>query len=153
MIVGEAGILSYKPYWILDLAPTVEKSKILEDKVYEDLERSVEYRMISDVPVGAFLSGGVDSSAIVAMMSKRTTTPIKTYSIGFEGQSDYDELAYAREVAELFGTEHIEKVVKAEDFKRLLPEIVEIFDEPIADSTCIPIYFYRDLYRGLASSG
>ncbi|MBL4710647.1 MAG: asparagine synthase (glutamine-hydrolyzing) [Flavobacteriales bacterium] len=147
MIVGEAGILSYKPYWKLDLAPTVEKSKILEDKVYEDLERSVEYRMISDVPVGAFLSGGVDSSAIVAMMSKRTTTPIKTYSIGFEGQSDYDELAYAREVAELFGTEHIEKVVKAEDFKRLLPEIVEIFDEPIADSTCIPIYFLSQLAK------
>lgn len=147
MIVGKEGILSYDPYWKLDLTPVIENSKELEDKVYQDLERSVEYRMISDVPVGAFLSGGVDSSAIVAMMSKRTATPIKTYSIGFEGQTDYDELAYARKVAESCGTEHIEKVVKAEDFKRLLPEIVEIFDEPMADSTSIPIYFLSQLAK------
>ena len=147
MIVGKKGILSFKPFWELDLTPSTEDSKKIEDKVFADLESSVEYRMISDVPVGAFLSGGVDSSAIVAMMSKLTTTPVKTYSIGFEGQADYDELAYAREVASSFGTEHIEKIVKAEDFKKLLPQIVEIFDEPIADSTCIPIYFLSQLAK------
>lgn len=147
MQVSEGGIRSYKPYWALDATITTHSSKTAEERVFQDLERSVEYRMISDVPVGAFLSGGVDSSAIVSMMSKRTSTPIKTYSIGFEGQADYDELAYAREVATLFGTEHIEKVVKAEDFRSLLPKIVEIFDEPIADSTCIPIYFLSQLAK------
>jgi asparagine synthase (glutamine-hydrolysing) len=147
MLVGTEGIRSYKPYWSLDLTHTKEKPEKVEEKVYQNLECSVEYRMISDVPVGAFLSGGVDSSAIVALMSKRTAKPIKTYSIGFEGQAEYDELSYAREVAKLFGTEHIEKVVKAEDFKKLLPKIVEIFDEPIADSTCIPIYFLAQLAK------
>jgi len=81
------------------------------------------------------------------MMSKRSKTPVKTYSIGFEGQADYDELAHAKKVASLFGTEHIEKIVKPEDFKKLLPEIVSIFDEPIADSTCIPIYFLSQLAK------
>lgn len=147
MIVNEQGILSNQAFWELNLTASKEDFNTLQDRVYNDLERSVEYRMISDVPVGAFLSGGVDSSAIVAMMSKRTSVPIKTYSIGFEGQSDYDELVYARKVAESFGTEHIEKVVNAEDFKRLLPQIVEIFDEPIADSTCIPIYFLAQLAK------
>lgn len=147
MVVGKEGIISYKPYWRLDLKPSTKSSEQLEREVFEKLNSSVEYRMISDVPVGAFLSGGVDSSAIVAMMSKRTSTPIKTYSIGFEGQEDYDELDYAREIANSFGTDHIEKVVKAEDFKRLLPEIVSIFDEPIADSTCIPIYFLSQLAK------
>ncbi|MGB0390747.1 MAG: asparagine synthase (glutamine-hydrolyzing) [Salibacteraceae bacterium] len=151
MKVSKTGIEAYKPFWEVsfdkkaDFASLPEKE--LADKVYRDLKQAVEYRMISDVPVGSFLSGGVDSSAIVGLMKEYASSPIKTYSIGFEGQPEYDELKNARKVAKLFGTQHIEKVVKPNDFKELLPTIVELFDEPLADTTSIPIYFLSQLAK------
>ena len=103
--------------------------------------------MVSDVPVGAFLSGGVDSSAIVALMSELGGKPVTTYSVGFEGAPDYDERDHAQRIAKRFNTNHVEKIVRPGDLLEFLPKIVEIFDEPLADATAIPIYFISQLAR------
>ena len=121
--------------------------KQLCDKVFDELTKAVDYRMVSDVPVGAFLSGGVDSSAVVALMRAKSTSTIKTYSVGFEGQPDYDERIYAQQISKQFNTEHFEKIVSPNDIAEFLPRIVDIFDEPMADSTCIPIYFISQLAK------
>ncbi|CAN5477517.1 asparagine synthase (glutamine-hydrolyzing) [soil metagenome] len=148
MIVGKSGIKKYEPYWEVKYSDLENESyESLEQKTFEALEKSVKYRMVADVPVGAFLSGGVDSSAVVALMSQQSSYPIKTYSIGFENQPDYDELEFARKVSKQFGTEHYEKTVSAIEICDFVPKIVDIFDEPLADSTSIPIYFLSQKAR------
>lgn len=149
MIVNKNGIQLYEPFWTLDILPKTRwhNEKQLEDAVFQGIADSVKKRMLSDVPVGAFLSGGVDSSAIVALMKQKTNNPIKTYSIGFEGQADYDELAFAASVSKKIGTQHFEKMVSPKDFTNFLEKIVDVFDEPIADSTCIPIYFLAEIAK------
>lgn len=106
-------------------------------ELYELLERSVEKRMVADVPVGIFLSGGLDSSTIAYFAQKQSERQIKTFSIGFK-DSSFDESAYAREVAKALGTEHHERVVDTKDLKALLGKIPEVLDEPMADSSIIP---------------
>ena len=101
--------------------------------------------MISDVPLGAFLSGGVDSSLVVAMMSRVSDSPVKTFSIGFEG-GRYNELSYARVVANHFQTDHHEIIVKPDTFS-ILPELLRQFDEPFADSSMIPTYYVSKATR------
>ena len=148
MTVGKSGIRKYEPYWEASYSDLEnEPRESLEQKTFDALERSVRYRMVADVPVGAFLSGGVDSSAVVALMSRMSSHPVKTYSIGFENQPDYDELEYARKVSKMFGTEHFEKTVSAIEICDFVPKIVDIFDEPLADSTSIPIYFLSQKAR------
>jgi asparagine synthase (glutamine-hydrolysing) len=117
------------------------------DAVYRTLEESVAARMVSDVPVGAFLSGGVDSGAVVGLMSKMSSKPVKTFSVGFDQAENYDERKYAERVAKMFNTDHHEVVIKPEDISDFLPLIVQIFDDPLADSTAIPIYFLSKLAR------
>jgi len=119
----------------------------IADSIYELLEDSIRLRMRSDVPVGAFLSGGVDSSAVVGLMSQFTQKAVATFSIGFKDQQSYDEKIYAEKVAKLFNTNHHEKDIEPQDFKDLLPRMVDIFDEPLADTTCIPIYFLSQLAK------
>jgi asparagine synthase (glutamine-hydrolysing) len=105
--------------------------------------------MVSDVPIGAFLSGGVDSSAVVGFMARHSDRPIRTYSIGFEGgkaEALYNELPYARQVSNLFGTEHREIVVRP-DVVDLLPKLVWQMDEPIADSASITTYLVSKFAR------
>ncbi|MFC2175551.1 asparagine synthase (glutamine-hydrolyzing) [Bacteroidota bacterium] len=119
----------------------------LTEMVYDALESSVMDRLVSDVPIGAFLSGGVDSSAVVALMRKFNQDEIKTYSIGFEGQPGYDELKYAKRISETYGTTHFEKTVTKQDLINFLPKVVEVFDEPLSDTTAIPIYFLSQLAR------
>jgi asparagine synthase (glutamine-hydrolysing) len=109
------------------------------------LEEATRLRMISDVPLGAFLSGGIDSSAIVALMSRIATGPVKTFSIGFE-EPEYDELQYARQVAERFGTEHHEFVVRP-DAAAVLPKLAWHYDEPFADSSAVPTYYVAQMTR------
>lgn len=148
MIVGENGIKIYKPYWEMSYSNYDSlRTEAIEELILAELERSVQNRMVSDVPVGAFLSGGVDSSSIVALMSKHASKPIKTYSIGFQDAPDYDELIHARKIAKQFGTEHYEKIVTPQDIIDFLPKVVEIYDEPLADSTSIPMYFISKLAR------
>ena len=148
MIVNKGGIKEYKQYWEVTYTDLSGNSEVeLKEKILHALGSAVDYRMVSDVPVGAFLSGGVDSSAIVALMSKSSSYPVKTYSIGFEGQPDYDELRFAAQVAKRFGTDHHERIVKPTDIIDFLPAVVDIFDEPLADATCIPLYFLSQKAR------
>ena len=109
------------------------------------LEEAVRLRMISDVPLGAFLSGGIDSSAVVAMMSRVSSVPVKTFSIGFE-EPEYDELKYAQEVARRFGTEHHELVVRP-DAVAVLPKLAWHYDEPFGDSSAVPTYYVAQMTR------
>jgi asparagine synthase (glutamine-hydrolysing) len=96
--------------------------------------------MIADVPFGAFLSGGIDSSIIVALMANNSGRPVKTFSIGFKDDPLYDETRYAREVAERYGTEHNEFKLSYKDMLDVLPHVISAFDEPFADSSAIPTY-------------
>src|SRR6185295_11248283 len=109
------------------------------------LTEAVKLRLVSDVPLGAFLSGGVDSSSVVAVMSRLSSEPVKTFSIGFKEQQ-YNELPYARRVAELFGTEHHEFVVEPSALE-ILPALVRVYDEPFADSSAIPTYYVSRMSR------
>jgi asparagine synthase (glutamine-hydrolysing) len=134
-------------YW----EPPRFSGKILsEDELIEDLEillrDAVRLRMISDVPLGIFLSGGLDSSLIVGMMSKISKDPVKTFTIGFK-ESRYNELPFAKIIAQQFRTDHHEIMVKPEAFS-ILPELVRQFDEPFADSSMIPTYYVAKATRG-----
>jgi len=133
-------------YWRLRRDQKHERSE--EDwcrEIVTRLEEAVRLRMISDVPLGAFLSGGIDSSAVVAMMSRLSSGPVKTFSIGFE-EPEYDELAYARAVAQRFGTEHHELVVRP-DAVAILPKLAWYYDEPFGDSSAVPTYYVAEMTR------
>jgi asparagine synthase (glutamine-hydrolysing) len=119
------------------------------ERIRDGIDRAVRMQMVSDVPIGAFLSGGVDSSAVVAAMARHSQQPIRTYAIGFEGgaaEQLYNELPYARRVAQLFGTEHHEIVVKP-DVVRLLPQLVWHLDEPVSDSAFVTTYLVSEFAR------
>jgi asparagine synthase (glutamine-hydrolysing) len=105
----------------------------------ERLEESVRIRMISDVPFGAFLSGGIDSSAVVGLMARHSNLPVKTFSVGFT-ESPYSELAYAKTIAELFKTDHHELAVSQDHLMEHLPALVRFRDAPVAEPSDIPIY-------------
>ena len=105
----------------------------------QQLDEAVRVRMISDVPFGAFLSGGIDSSAVVAMMSQHSAHPVKTFSVGF-AESGYSELAYARAIATQFHTDHHELTVSQEHLMEHLPALVRYRDAPVAEPSDIPIY-------------
>ncbi|MGA7538171.1 MAG: asparagine synthase (glutamine-hydrolyzing) [Steroidobacteraceae bacterium] len=105
----------------------------------EQLDEAVRVRMISDVPFGAFLSGGIDSSAVVAMMSRHSSQPVKTFSVGF-AESAYSELGYARTIATQFHTDHHEMTVSQEHLMEHLPALVRYRDAPVAEPSDIPIY-------------
>ncbi len=134
------GKIETKRYWLPDFS---KKIKISETEAIEEttriLRESTKLRMISEVPLGAFLSGGVDSSAVVALMAQESSTPVKTFSIGFEEQ-DFSELKYARRVAKHVGAEYNEFVVRPNALE-VLPTIVEHYGEPYADPSAIPTYY------------
>lgn len=118
-------------------------------RVRERLEESVRMQMVADVPIGAFLSGGIDSSAVLAFMSRHSAEPVKTYSIGFDGgaaERFYNELDYARQVAQLFKTDHHEILVRP-DVVHLLPKLLWHMDEPIADSAFVTTYLVAEFAR------
>ena len=119
------------------------------ERVRARLEESVRMQMVSDVPIGAFLSGGIDSSCVVAFMARHSDRPVKTYSIGFEGgaaESFYNELPFARRIAERFGTDHHEILVRP-DVVGLLPQLLWHMDEPVADSAFITTYLVSEFAR------
>jgi asparagine synthase (glutamine-hydrolysing) len=117
--------------------------------VCAQLDESVAMQMVSDVPLGAFLSGGIDSSTVVAYMTRHASGPVKTYAIGFEGDAAscyYNELPYARQVADHFGTEHHEILVRPE-VAELLPRLLWHLDEPLADSAFLTTYLVSEFAR------
>ena len=142
--------VSVRSYW--QPPTTVDTSVSPVDwarRVRVQIEESVRMQMVSDVPIGAFLSGGVDSSAVLAFMTKHSSAPVKTYSIGFDGgaaERFYNELDNAREVSALFGTDHHEILVKP-DVVRLLPKLLWHMDEPIADSAFVTTYLVAEFAR------
>ena len=118
-------------------------------RVRAQLEESVQMQMVSDVPIGAFLSGGIDSSAVLAFMARASGQPVRTYSIGFDGgaaERFFNELDYARQVAARFGTDHHEILVRP-DVVGLLPKLLWHMDEPIADSAFVTTYLVAEFAR------
>jgi asparagine synthase (glutamine-hydrolysing) len=140
------GTLRIERYWSpLDGdAWSSEEDPESVERVRELLERAVAKRLMSDVPIGAFLSGGLDSSANVALMSRLTSRPLRTFSIGFEGfgeAENFHDLPYARRVAREFGCDHHETTITAADCQQAVPELVFQQDEPIGDPACLPMHF------------
>ena len=133
-------------YWELrfDPAPEVKSVDAYAEEVLATLRQAVSSHLLSDVPVGVFLSGGIDSSALVALMSE-VGGQVQTFSVGFEERS-FDELALARQVATRYGTDHHEIVVRP-DALRVLPALVRFFGEPFADSSAVPVYYVSELAR------
>jgi asparagine synthase (glutamine-hydrolysing) len=145
-LIYEKGNIKIEKYWELDFSKKLKLSeKEYCDKIIDLLEDCVKIRLISDVPLGAFLSGGIDSSAVVYMMSKLSSKPAKTFSIGFDNK-EYSELRYAKVIAERFKTEHHEYVVKP-DAIDLLPKLVWHYNEPYADSSALPSYYVAKMTR------
>ncbi|EKE16392.1 MAG: hypothetical protein ACD_11C00018G0028 [uncultured bacterium] len=133
-------------YWKLDYSKKLNLSENeWKKRIIEKLEESIKLRMIADVPLGAFLSGGIDSSAVVALMSKLSDKPIKTFSIGFE-EEKYNELKYAKIISNKFKTDHKEFIVKP-DAIEMLPKLVYQYEEPYADSSALPTYYVSKLTR------
>lgn len=145
----DQGLLAHaRPYWELGEvakahvatrnAPLFGEDEAL-DRLDEILGQAVQERMIADVPVGAFLSGGIDSSLVVAMMQKRATEPVKTFTASF-GEAEFNEATYAREVAERLGTDHHEVEITPEIALSVMPRLQDIYDEPFADPSQIPFF-------------
>ena len=142
------GRCAIRRYWELPRAEPIRKGRPFAVEAAElraRLEEAVRCRLISDVPLGAYLSGGLDSSLVVALMSRASHAPVNTFSVGFE-EHGFDERPYARRVAEWFGTNHRELVVRRQSLAAL-PKIIRALDEPVADSAAIPTYFMAELTK------
>ncbi len=149
-LLAKDGRVDIKRYWQLSYrdklrldAPDAEKE--LQEEIIDRLRHAVRLRLISDVPLGVFLSGGIDSSLVVALMAELSDQPVKTFSIGFE-EGEYNELPYARSIAERYHTDHHEFVVTP-DAQAIIPGLVWHYNEPFADSSAIPTYYVSELAR------
>lgn len=146
LICEPGGRCKTRRFWAATPRPISQGS---EQELQEELVRltreAVKRRMISDVPFGALLSGGIDSGTIVALMAQESSSPIKTFSIGLE-QTDMDELPYARLVAKRYGTDHTELVLTP-DVADILPKLIRYYGEPFADSSAVPTYYVSKLAR------
>ncbi len=149
-LMWENGKVTIERWWKLEYGPkfevrTASDRKALEEELVAQLTEAVRLRLISDVPFGAFLSGGIDSSAVVGLMSRLMDRPVRTFSIGFE-EDAYDETDAARAIAQRFGADHTEFKVRP-DALDLLPRLVRFYDEPYADASCIPTYIVSQMAR------
>jgi asparagine synthase (glutamine-hydrolysing) len=124
--------LKFEPKWKISDEEAIERTRAI-------LSAAVERRLISEVPLGAFLSGGLDSSTVVALMAERTSQPVKTFSIGFE-ERRYSETHYARQIAERYRTDHHEFIFRSEDLERVIEATIVATDEPFADPAAVPLF-------------
>lgn len=149
-LLWKDGKYTIRRYWKLSYAKkriirTSQDEVALQEEIIERLREAIKIRLMSEVPLGAFLSGGIDSSIVVALMARMLDQPVKTFSIGFTNE-EYNELPYARMVAERYGTEHHEFMVTP-NAKSIFPELVWHYNEPFADSSAIPTYYVSKLAR------
>jgi asparagine synthase (glutamine-hydrolysing) len=152
MRVDEDGRTATRRYWDVwdHVVPLTDESEdAIAERVREALRASVSLRKVSDVPVGVFLSGGIDSSTNAVLFSEGETRPVQTFSVGYTGHygTYQNELGYAREVAQLVGADHHEILLTPDDVLRFLPEMVYLQDEPIADPVCVPVHYVAKLAR------
>src|SRR5215213_3529222 len=152
MIVRADGSSRTETYWspmsatVRDQVASMSEDE-MEERLIELLRASIEKRMMADVPFGVFLSGGVDSSTNVALMSELMDRPVDTFTVGFKRNVEFNEMDHARRVAKEFKTNHHEVVIDEADLIELLPQLVHHQDEPIGDPVCVPLYYVSKLAR------
>ncbi len=149
MTLDSSGNLKLKKYWDV---PVKKVCDVFDEDYYIEetlklLKESIRKRTMSDVPFGTFLSGGVDSSMNVALMTEILGKPVNTFSVGFKGESEHNEFHYARKVAKKFNANHNEVAIDNKDFMDFFPTLVHHQDEPLADPVCIPLHFVSKLAR------
>jgi asparagine synthase (glutamine-hydrolysing) len=144
-LTWQDGRIALHQYWDLEFRPD-ERTPLAEqcDKLIDLLEDSLKLRLRSDVPLGVLLSGGVDSSAVTALLA-RSVGRIKTFSIGYAAGKEYNELSYARSIAQRFGTEHHDLVLEPRSFEAFIPKFVYHMDEPVTEGAAISLYFVSEL--------
>lgn len=146
LMCDATGTVKIQRYWSPpEPVKTTDSEAEISNRLLETLQEAVRLRLISDVPVGAFLSGGIDSGLIVALMAQQSSKPVKTFSIGFEEEA-FNELPYARQVAQKYETEHHEFVVRPNAIE-ILPLLVRHYNEPFADSSALPTYYVSQMTR------
>src|SRR5262245_8779097 len=150
--VADDGTLSERRYWDVwdDVSGMLDESEdAIAERVLIELRTSVSLRKVSDVPVGVFLSGGIDSSTNAALFSEGERSPVNTFSIGYADsyRTYQNELAFARAMAARVGAEHHEYLIRVEDVIDFLPRMVRLQDEPIGDPVCVPLYYVAKLAR------
>ncbi len=148
MLILQEGKTRYRTYW--DPAETIQQNRArpvneMVEELQDRMRLTVREHMLSDVPVGAFLSGGIDSSVLVALMHEFLGPGFKTFAIGFEGHKLFDETPHAEEVARLYQTDHYQQKLKPNDLLKALDDITWQLDDPLADSSCLPLYFVSKL--------
>jgi asparagine synthase (glutamine-hydrolysing) len=151
--IDHRGQATSRQYWDCkpDVSTALSERDLSLEEAAEELRRllrqSIKRRMVSDVPFGVLLSGGVDSSLNVALMTELMDRPVDTFTIGYEGKADYNEFEFARRVSQRYGTRHHETQISRDQMQAFLPLLVRLQDEPIADNVCIPLYFLAKLVR------
>lgn len=157
LLDADGGEPVIRRYWQLEFRPEAGRGEAeWIEGLRAQLADAVQSHLVSDVPIGAFLSGGVDSGSVVALMARAAQGPVRTFSIGFEDEA-FDEVGYARQVAQRYHTDHYEFVVKP-DALEALPRLAWQFDEPFADSSALPTYYVSKITRehvtvGLSGDG
>ncbi len=146
ILVRSNGQISHQKYWDISFEPNYSITALeWQEQIVAKLREAVQIRLMSEVPLGAFLSGGIDSSAVVGMMAQILDDSVKTCSVGFQ-ESAFNELEFANKVSDLFSTSHIEHIV-SNDMVNSLDELVFFFDEPFADSSALPTFFVSQAAR------
>jgi len=143
--------IEIKKYWSPFKSKDIKDIKSIselevEERLIEILRKSVRHRLISDVPLGIFLSGGIDSSSVAAIAQQEVTGKVKTFSIGFE-DSSFDESKYAFLVSKFIGAEHFQQIMKPKDLIEIVPKLTDLLDEPMADASIIPTYLLSKFTR------